>query len=433
MLLLGSSLLLFAAAEDPVYTFQLPNGLRVIHIPNNEIDSVCVMLYVMSGVSTDPADIRGASYLFQQLMYAPTENLEEFEYRQHINKNGGITAVRVNYDNSVLYDVLPASELNIALWLQSERLKSLKLGDRELDNCKNQFFNRMSRTLDNNVLMRAMNQMHAKVFEGTVYEQPLYGDLNRLRQIPNDRIRETYQRFRTLADVFLVIAGKYDANELRNSVNKYFQDLPGGEKSRLRPIRSVETKSSFVNLNWMHANIPMHTSILAVRGPSRLSGEYNLLDFLRCYLSDPRLSRLQTIMNRNNRLDIAVSGFMTENIGNNAMVIQLAGASRGNLEKAKVLLGQELLSLQSRLLGEGELKETAALMELDFLKSLASPEGRALKAAEFFHLFSDLHYSKQYVQRIRRINAYEIQRAAQKYFVKDNRVMLNVLTDNPGK
>lgn len=115
-----------------VSNFTLLNGLTVLLSPDDKANSVCVLTYHKNGVVNDPPDIRGASYLYQSLMFLETDNLSPYERVRFIMKNGGRSSGKVNYDNSVFYQVVPDSDLNYALWLESERLQRLKLTDTKI-------------------------------------------------------------------------------------------------------------------------------------------------------------------------------------------------------------------------------------------------------------------------------------------------------------
>jgi zinc protease len=224
------------AQSFPVSSFELPNGLKVILAPSSGPQSVAVCVYHMSGARHEPADSRGASYLYQYLMFDGNENLEPYDHVLFINKMGGIVSGRVNYDNAVFYEVLPAQEVNVALWLESERLKSLRLRDANIDYHKNQIYNRISRLMESNQSFKAQTWVSSKVFEGSAYELPLYGDLSRLRSLSNDRIRERYLNFQNLADILLIIAGNCAPGS--TSISRIF--LLGAS----RPIRPSAPRTS---------------------------------------------------------------------------------------------------------------------------------------------------------------------------------------------
>jgi zinc protease len=92
-----------------INTFELPNGLRVIFSPDPNMEAVAVCVYFQHGVRSDPPDVLGGSYLYQNLMFLGTENFEPYDHVLFVNKVGGVIGGRVNYDNSFFYQVVPAS------------------------------------------------------------------------------------------------------------------------------------------------------------------------------------------------------------------------------------------------------------------------------------------------------------------------------------
>jgi zinc protease len=412
-----------------VNSFELPNGLKVILSPSNNMQTAAVCIYHMNGVRNDPADSRGISYLYQYLMFDGNENLESYDHVLFINKMGGTVSGRVNYDNSVFYEVLPASDINVALWLESERLKSLRLEDENIDLHKNQIFTRINRLGETNLNFKAQTWINAKVFEGTPYAYPLYGDLNKIRFLNNDRIRETYRKFQNLSNIFLIIAGKFDANELKAGINKFFQNIPPGQKSQDVALNVQNQHSSYLIKNWLIPGLKNNFTILAIKSPAKIGYNFIYFDFLRYYLTDPRLSRLDYILNKVNKLNIEIESTSTDYFEANALTIQLSSPKRINLEKAKYVLDQELLALTTKLLGNNELKSIRSLMEIDFLKSVSILEDRCLRIGEFYHMFGELNFFDVQLKRLRKITSYDILEIAKKYFLKENQVVLNVYAE----
>ena len=138
------------AADTPieVNTFQLSNGLKVILAPMDNVEATCVMFYHLTGVRDDPIDIKGASYLYQVLVLSGTQNLEPQDRTFFVKRRGGAVDNSVDYDNSVFCQIVPASEINNALWLESERIGSLKLEDRYIDGAKEYNYRIFSRLIN---------------------------------------------------------------------------------------------------------------------------------------------------------------------------------------------------------------------------------------------------------------------------------------------
>jgi len=409
-----------------VSSFELPNGLKVILSPNNDMQTAAVCLYNMAGARTDPADGRGISYLYQYLMFDGNENLESYDHVLFINKMGGIVSGRVSYDNSVFYEVLPASEINVALWLESERLKSLRLEDANIDYHKNEIFNRISRLWETNLNFKAQTWISAKIFDGTPYDYPLYGDLSRIRALNNDRIRDGYRKFQNLSNMLLIIAGKFDINELKAGINKFFQNIPSGKRLPEVALNAASPHGIYSVKNWVIPGLKTNSTFFGFKSPGKISYDYVFFDFLRYYLTDSRCSQLEYILNKLNKLNINIEGTFTDFFESNALTIQLSCSERVNLEKAKYILGQEFIALAMKPISNAELKAIRTLMEIDLYKSSYDLGERCQRIGEFYQMFGEMNFLDSQLRRLRKITTYDVMESAKKYFMKENQVVLNV-------
>jgi len=416
-------------------SFELPNGFKVILSPQPDSEAAAVTMYGFSGVSDDPPEIRGASYLYQFLMFQGTQNLEPYDQVFFITRAGGQISGRVNYDNAVFTEVVPASEVNIALWLESERLKSLRLGDNEISAQKNQVYTRINRLLESSATLRAETWINERIFAGTPYELPLYGDLQRLRAIDNDQIREIYDRFRNPANILLVICGKYDIFELKKGISDLFQNLPPASKITRALPQPREAAAGFMVKNWVLPNLFKSFTIYGLRMPPRNSYDYLYVQFLKYYLGDPRISRLPNLLKNTYKLNVEFQCQLTDYFDANALTFSLSSASRADLEKAKTALNRELEAFQKsdlwgykgpqRLISSNDIRSVKSLMEIDFLKRFASLEERGRLIAELYHLTGRLDSIPQYLARLQQIGASDIIRVGQKYLNKGNWIILN--------
>ncbi len=418
-----------AAQSVAVNSFELPNGLKVILSPSNDMQAAAVCLYYMRGARNDPADSRGLSYLYQYLMFDGNENLEPYDHVLFVDRMGGTVSGRVNYDNSVFYELLPAQEINVALWLESERLKSLRLQDANIDYHKNQIFNRINRLWESSQNFKAQAWVSSKVFEGSAYEYPLYGDLNKIRSLNNDRVREYYQNFQNLANILLIIAGKFDINELRAGINKFFQDIPTGRRPVSPVFSSQNQRKSYLSKNWLVPGLKKHFILYGIKAPAKIGYNFMYFDFLRYYLTDPRFARLERILNTLNKLDVEIESGFTDYMEANCLTLQISSTKRINLEKAKYVLEKEFQGLASNLISNNDVKAVRSLMEIDFLKSMISLEDRCLRIGESYQMFSELNFFDVQLKRLRRITSYDVMESAKKYLLKDNQVILNVYGD----
>ncbi len=424
---------LLLTADHKVDTFKLSNGLTVILSPSNGVESTCVLLYHKTGTRDDPAELKGGTYLYQSLMLLGTRNLEPYERLMFVEKHGGISSQRVSYDNSIFYQVVPDSELNNALWLESERINSLKLTDREINVVKSSTYRRIYSSIHGNVNFEANSWIKSKIFDAMVYQTPVYGNLEEIRSFDNQEIRKIYGRFRNPADIIMVIAGKFDTAELREYVNRHFAGLSLQNKKdheRKNSSRS-NPKAEYTYRNWLRQNIPQHFVMCGIKSPSRRSFDHLFFNFIHYYLLDERISKLQKMMNRVNDLDVTIDSEYTNQFETNALIIKISTPHRSNVENAKFILDKELDALLSRPLSQSELRIVKSLMEIDFKKDMATLEKRSIILAENLHLsgalkFGNQSFEEMYIDRIRKINSYDVWEISKKYLKKSNRVILNV-------
>lgn len=408
-----------------VTSFRLANGLRVILAPVNDIEATCVMLYHLTGVRDDPPGIRGGSYLYQNLMLGATQNLDVYDRIYFIKQYGGISNRIVNYDYSIFYQVIQESAVDHALWLESERIRSLQLTNRNITIQKDNVYIRNYRLLNSNVNFRAMDWIKRTLFEATPYEIPIYGKLEEIRNFDNQSILKLYNNFRNLSRIIMVIAGKFDLEELKKSINKHFATLPSQPaRPRSRHIPpNTNVKHKYTYENWLIDNLSEPFILYGIRGPAKGSLDYIYFDLIRYYLVDERISELNEILNRNYGLDVTITHKHTDYFDFNALIIKISAKQRANLEKARILINRKLEALnkgKTHALSSSTFKACKSLMEIDFMKNMTVLQKRSVFLAENYHLNGKLNAEEEYLNRIRKINIYDIHRIAQKYLVKDN-------------
>jgi predicted Zn-dependent peptidase len=426
-------------AHPAPIAFRLNNGIRVILAPQNDIQAACVMVYHLTGVRDDPPGIFGASYLYEKLMLSATRNLEPFDRSRYIDRCGGLLDHIVNYDNSIFYQVVPDTELNHGLWMESERISSLKLGSGIINAEKNRVYSYYYRAFNKSIYFRAGRWVNAQLFRGTPYEIPKYGKLDEIRSFDNRSIAYLYNNFRDLSRIILVIAGKFQMEEIKKSVKKHFFELSSPTPTtpttaKKEPQKTADNSNniqySYVYQNWFVKNLQEPFVIYGIRGPAKYSNDYLYFDFIRFYLLDRRISKLDEILKDSNNLDVFVQKEFTDYFDANALVIRVHAKRQGDLERAKYLIDKKIDSLvkgRPGAISSSDLKAVKSLMEIDYLKQMMVLERRCRLLAENYYLFGSLDAGEIYLERLREINVYDIYRTARKYLVKDNRVKLNVL------
>jgi zinc protease len=407
-------------------SFKLNNGLTVILSPIDNIQATCVLIYHISGVRDDPLEIKGASYLYQNLMLLGTRHLEPYERFFFVQKNGGTSDIKINFDNSISYQIIPDHQIDNALWIESERINSLIIADKNINIQKNNTYKKIYRLINSNIVFKSSNWVKSEIFKGTAYQTPIYGNLEFIRSFDNSNIKRIYNNFRNPSKIIMVISGKFDPLKIKKTIKKLFSYSFAKKETIKRKYTAIKPRKNFMHKNWVIENIPQNLLIYGVRAPSKLSFDYIYFDFIRYYLVDPRISELARIINVKNNLSVNINYEYTDNIESNALIITMSSVKRINFERAKFLINRKLQSLMDFRISSSSFKALKSLVEIDFMKNMTKLEKRSAILAENFHLFGSLDIEETYLKRLKRVTSYDILRICRKYLSKNNRVILNV-------
>jgi zinc protease len=418
-----------AAPYNKVSSFKLPNGLRVILSPVDNIKAVCVLLYHQTGVRDDPVEIRGASHLYQNLMLLGTKNLDIYDRILYLKRNGGISDRIVSYDYSIFYQVVPASDINNALYLESERISSLQLTSTNIRSEQNRLYAKNYRLNNSNVHVMASNRFKSMLFAGSLYEKPVYGNLEEIRGFDYQAVKKLYKNFRNLSNIIMVVSGEFDIAEIKKNIKKHFGGLsflPRLTRNLKKGDFPLVPRKKFVSENLLVDNLSEYFILYGMPGPAKFNFDHLYFDFIRYYLVDKRISVLEELLNRQRNLNIFISYESINHLEASALIIKIAAKRRANLERARFFLVKKLDALLKGTIPNADVKMTKSLMEIDFMKKMSRLETRSAFLAEYYQETGKLDGEENYLKRIRKINTYDIYRIAQTYLQKDNRVNLNV-------
>jgi predicted Zn-dependent peptidase len=428
-ILLNLSLYPQTAVYNEVTSFKLSNGLQVILSPVVNTKAACVLLFHQTGVRDDPPEIRGASYLYQNLMLLGTKNLDRYDRIFYLSRNGGFGDRIVSYDYSIFYQVVPASDINNALYLESERISSLQRPNSNIRSELNRVYAKNYRLNNSNVHIKASSWVKSMLFAGSIYETPVYGNLEEIRGFDIQAVKKLYDNFRNLSNTIMVISGEFDMAELKKSINKYFGVLsfiPKPARNLKKSNTSLASEKKFVTDTWLEENLSESFILYGIRGPAKFSFDHLYFDFIRCYLVDERISKLEETLNRERNLNVFISYESIDYLEASALIIKIAAKRRAYLERARFFLIKELDALLKTTIPNADVKMTKSLMEIDFMKKMSRLETRSAFLAESYQETGKFNGEENYLKRIRKINTYDIYRIAQTYLKKDNRVKLNV-------
>jgi len=154
----------FQLPQTPIEQFTLPNGLRVILSPDNAVPVVSVAVYYDVGSRNEKTGRTGFAHLFEHMMFQGSENVPKAAHFQHIFNAGGTMNGTTSTERTNYYETLPANHLPLALWLESDRMRSLKVTQENLDNQRQAVQEEKRLRYDNQPYVNAFLRINELIF-----------------------------------------------------------------------------------------------------------------------------------------------------------------------------------------------------------------------------------------------------------------------------
>src|SRR4030095_1961726 len=233
----------------PVVYYKLPNGLKVVISEDHVAPVVTVGVYYNVGFRVEPKGRTGFAHLFEHMMFQGSANVKKFEHAKFVEANGGSTNGHTDFDYTNYYQTLPSNRVGTALWLESDRMRSL---DISAENLKNQQ-NVVSEEVRLNVLNQPYQlfewiELWKNAFTNWNNSHNGYGELDEINAATIDDVRSFFKTYYAPNNAVVTIVGDVDSAEVTKMVEKHFASVashPAPPKADLtEPVQAKEKRVS---------------------------------------------------------------------------------------------------------------------------------------------------------------------------------------------
>lgn len=424
--LLGASLSSYAQRSEVEFTeFDLDNGLHVILHEDHSTPIVAVTVLYHVGSKDEATGRTGFAHFFEHLLFEGSENIERGEYSQIVQSNGGALNANTTQDRTFYYEILPSNQLELGLWLESERMLHAKITQDGVDTQREVVKEEKRMRLDNQPYGSFQIEMFGHAFSEHPYKWAPIGSMEDLNSALLSEFIDFYKKFYIPNNATLSIAGDLDVNETKALIEKYFGDIPAGtavvHPSVLEPALAAEV------VDTVYDNIQLPAVFVGYRIPSQSSDDAYALEMLNNVLSRGGSSMLNRRLVDEDQIALQVASFpyTLEDYG---LFINLALAN-GDHTTGELLnvMDEEVAKLKNGLISEEVYERALNQMESSFIQSNSSMAGIAESLANYHVYFGDANLINTEIERYRNVTREDIQRVAKEYLNADNRVVLHYL------
>ncbi|MCZ2101726.1 MAG: insulinase family protein [Chitinophagales bacterium] len=433
ILLMGS--LHFANAQLNKIEFQeftLDNGLHVILHQDKTTPIVAVSVMYHVGSKNENPERTGFAHFFEHLLFEGSQNIGRGEYDKYVESAGGTLNANTSMDRTFYFEILPSNQLELGLWLESERMLHAKVENVGIETQRQVVKEERRQRIDNQPYGSLLEEIMKRAYKVHPYRWPVIGSMAHLDAAQESDYVNFYKDFYVPNNAILSIAGDIDYDQAKAWIVKYFGDIPKSTKPVYRPD-IVEPPLRGEVRDTIYDNIQLPAVIMAYRIPAAGTPDFYAVSMLGTLLSQGESSRLHKAIVDDQQKAMFVGNFPldTEDPGVSiAFGICSLGSDVQDVEEA---ISAEIDKVKSYAISDDEFQKLRNQVENDFVTANSRVAGIAESLANYKMYYGDANLINTELDRYLAVTKQDIMNAAKKYYTRTNRVVLHYLpkTANP--
>lgn len=417
--------------------FTLGNGLRVIISEDHSVPAAALAIVYDVGSRSEQKGRSGFAHLFEHMMFEGSENVAKTEHFSYIESAGGTLNASTHNDFTNYFEKLPSNQIELALWLESDRMRSLKVTD---DNFKNQLetVKEEKRShIDNQPYMPAAIKFEEIMFDNWANAHPVIGSFEDLEASSVDDVKRFFKINYAPDNAVMAIVGDVDANQIHKLVEKYFATIPPQAKPPVPGVEEpVQTKAKYEKVMDPHAQLPAFW--LGWKCPGRREPDSYALGVLQKILAAGDSSRLYQRMIKGDKVALKADLDIDERRGPSAVEAFIIYKPGNTAEKVHEIFWDEIDKVRKNLVSDAELEKAKnqilrELFAAGSQQSLQRSVGRAELLAEYALFFGDPKLIDQDLENYLKVTKEDVKRVAEKYLAKEASTTIDVQPAAPAK
>jgi len=428
LLLLGASF--FAAkgqATNIRFTeYDLPNGLHVILHEDHATPIVAVSVMYHVGSKNEDPTRTGFAHFFEHLLFEGSENIGRGEYMKMVQAAGGQLNANTTQDRTYYYEVLPSNQLELALWMEAERMFQAKIDTIGVETQRKVVKEEKKQRYDNTPYGQLLSVVFENAFTTHPYRWTPIGQEQYIDEAKLSEFMDFYRTFYVPNNAVLVVGGDFNPETAKAYINKYFGTIPRGTKPIPRPtaVEPVQTAEKRVNF---YDNVQLPAVVLAYHTPKLGSEDFYAVQLLNQLLSQGKSSRFQKAIVDEQQKALAVGAFAIPNEDPGVAMmygIANAGISPEDLERSMLA---EVDKVLNGTISDEEYQKLINQAENDFVQQNQRVTGVIENLATYYTFMNNTNLINTELERYTKISKDDLKRVAQKYFTPANRLVVHYL------
>jgi zinc protease len=416
----------FQVPNTPIKQFSLDNGLRIVLNEDHSVPVVSVAVYYDVGSRNEREGRTGFAHLFEHMMFQGSENVPKAGHFQYISNAGGTMNGTTSSERTNYFETLPASQLPLALWLESDRMRSLAVTQENLDNQREAVKEEKRLRYDNQPYVNGFLRLFEMSFKNPANSHSTIGSMEDLDAATVEDIQEFFRIYYAPNNAVLAVAGDIDQAETLALIEKYFATIP--RQPEPPPVDVAEPQGVAVNQDaYLDKLAPVPAFALGWKIPERRSPDFYALSLASHLLFEGESARLYQKLVKGEESVVQIQGGIDERRGPSGLFIVVIPKPDHEGAQIRDTIFEEIRQLATLGPNEEEMEKLRNNLFLASVRSRQSSLYRAQQLAEFTLYDDNPELFNTDLQTYLDVTADQIRDSVAQYLDTDDRVLLDIV------
>lgn len=401
----------------------LSNGLRVVLSEDHSVPVVAVNVWYHVGSASEERGRSGFAHLFEHMMFQGSENLEKGEHFKHVSRAGGTMNGSTTTDRTNYWEVLPANRLNLGLWLEADRMRSLAITEENFENQRETVKEERRQRVDNEPYGEAFMVADTLGYDGWPYKHTVIGRMADLNAAEVGDVQAFFDRYYCPSNAVLVVVGDIDPKQTIKMVEEYFGEIPAGKRSEFPkwedPMNKGERRQV---VDSPKANVP--AAFVTYQIPPHDDADTPALELLADLLTDGESSRLHKRLVKDEEAAFGIWGWVEGRLGPSRMMLIVASNAGRDIGECESMMYEEIERVKKEGLTAEEIEKLKTSFKTEFVSSRQTVMSKAEELQHYVRFHHDIEEVNTDLDEFMAVTAADIQRVANKYLRDDNRTVV---------
>lgn len=401
----------------------LKNGLRVITVEDHSAPVISIAVNYNVGSRDERRGRTGFAHLFEHMMFKGSENIGSGEHFVLVFNNGGNMNGTTNEDRTVYFEALPSNQLDLALFLEADRMRSLAITKDNLDNQRNAVQEERRRGVDNQPYGKSGEVQQELLYDNFAYKHSVIGSMDDLNAATVDDVAQFFKTYYAPNNAVLTLVGDFNTKDAISRIKKNFEKIPRQPNppaiDMTEPEQKAERRATVDDGLARSARVD-----LAFKALPGNTADFYALQVLSNALQGGQSSRLYQKLVKEKEQVTGVFGFMDEKRGPGALYVSATVKPGVKVADVEAGIYQEIDRLKKEPIADWELQKAKNTTRRAFITNLQNSLSRAINLSQYAVYYNDPGLINTRLDKVNAVTKEDVQRVANQYLRDTNRTVV---------